>query len=182
MNKLIRYRVTLDSDNFELPLIEVNKLMDSLLIKSNIALYFSRAIVPNTDLVLFEYAEKYEAKILKKKGYENSDYIVIFKKIKSNLELLTLMKQHGLNLYYICTDIYENYKNLDNIFNKKHNTEIDYKLYNLTNYKILVYFDIDRTIDISFSSKYFNRKEILKLLETWVESIVVNSFNIEELQ
>lgn len=92
------------------------------------------------------------------------------------------MKQHGLNLYYICTDIYENYKNLDNIFNKKHNTEIDYKLYNLTNYKILVYFDIDRTIDISFSSKYFNRKEILKLLETWVESIVVNSFNIEELQ
>jgi len=64
--------------------------VDSLLIKSNIALFFSRAIVPNTDLVLSKYKEKYDIQIFKKKGYENSDYIVIFKKIESNLELSAL--------------------------------------------------------------------------------------------
>jgi hypothetical protein len=182
MRDLIRYRVTLECDDFEQPLIELNKLMDSLLINSNIALFFSRAIVPNTDLVLCDYEEKYETKILKKKGYENSDYIVIFKKINTNLELLRLMKQHGLNLYYINTDIYEDFKNLDNIFNEKDNSKIDYKLYDLTHYKILVYFDIDRTIDISFSSKYFNRNDVLILLETWSESMKVRSINIEELR
>lgn len=182
MSKLIRFRVTLDCDDFSMPFIEVIKLMDSLFFKSNIALYFSRAIVPDTELVLSEYAKKYEAKILKKKGYEKSDYIVIFKNIKSNLELLKLMEQHGLNLYYISAEKYENYNKLENIFSEKDNGEIDYKLFNLSFYKILVYFDIDRTIDISFNPTYFNKPEALNILENWFESMIVNSFNLEELQ
>ncbi|WP_026392169.1 hypothetical protein [Haploplasma modicum] len=182
MSELIKYRIILDFDNYDLPLIEISKLMDSLSIKSNIALYFSRAIVPNTEIVLNEYINKYKVNVLKKKGYEKSDFIVIFENIKSNTELLELMKQHGLNLYYINAKSYENFSNIETIFKEKFNPKIEIKLHELIQYEILIYFDIDRTIEIIFNSISFNKEEIYGLLLNWLKSIKVQGFNIEELK
>ncbi len=182
MSELIRYRIMFDSNNYELPLFEVTRLMDDLSVKSNIALYFSRANVPNTDIVLKKYIDKYKVKVLKKKGHERSDFIVIIDNIKSNLELLELMRQHGLNMYYINTKKYESFSNIESIFREKDSQKIDFILYELVCYEILVYFDIDRTIDISFNSRHFSKEEIYKSMLTWLKSIKVNSFTIEELK
>lgn len=181
MSELIRYKIMMSIDNYDLPLIEISKLMDILSVNTNVALYFSRARVPNTEKVLKEYTNNHKVNIIRKKGWEDSDYIVIFKNIKNNKELLNLMKQHGINLYYINTKKYENFSNIQDIFKEKFNPNLDYKLYELIKYEILVYFDIDRTIEISFNSRSFNKEEIYTTIINWLKSMKVEDYRINEI-
>lgn len=182
-NELIKFRIILNYYNdYDLPLIEITKLMDKLSIKSNIALYFSRANVPNTDVVLNYYIDQYKINVLNKNGSEKADYILIFDKIMSNAELLKIMEQHGLNLYYINTKSIADFSEIESIFNEKNSLMIDSKLFELTHYEVLVYFDIDRTIDISFNSNSFTKEKISELLYDWLKSVKVHDYDIQELK
>jgi hypothetical protein len=87
-----------------------------------------------------------------------------------------------LNLYYIKARKYDDFDCIEKIFEEKDGPLIDLKLFELVNYEMLVYFDIDRTIDISFDSEICDKNSTFQIIMNWLKSMKVKSYDIKEIE